>query len=54
MTGHSVNLSSVEPIFHPQILGGQDSWGVDPSQTMLESVTAEHMEGDVPGLGDLE
>lgn len=54
MTGHPVKLLSVEPLFHPQILGGQNSWGVGPSQRMSESVTAEHMKGDVPGLGDLE
>lgn len=28
--------------------------GVGSSQSMLESETEKHMEGDVPGVGDLE
>lgn len=28
--------------------------GVGPSQSVLESVTEKHMEGDVPGMGDLK
>lgn len=41
-------------VFWRRNLRGMGFLEVGPSQPMLEAGTAEHVEGDVPGVGDLE